>query len=69
VKLICLGRALARFLWGGEKLVVENLARWPETGFFREFFVTVEDIAKNPVSLILTCGEKPGFFRESRYTA
>jgi len=48
---------------GGEKPVVENLARWPETGFFREFFVTAEDIAKNPVSLVFMRGEKPGFFQ------
>jgi len=47
----------------------ENIARWPETGFFREFFVTAEDIAKNPVSLVFMRGEKPGFFREYRYTA
>jgi hypothetical protein len=31
--------------------------------------VTAEDIAKNPVSLVLRRGQKPGFFRESFVTA
>jgi len=38
---------------------------WPETGFLRKFFVTAEAIAKNPVSLVLRCGQKPGFFQNS----
>ncbi|MFB8797738.1 MAG: hypothetical protein U7126_26735 [Microcoleus sp.] len=37
---------------------------WPETGFLREYFVTGEEIGKNPVSLILRECPETGFLRE-----
>ncbi len=56
----------------------EALPGWRETGFFREFLITVGDLDKNPVSEILGVArnrvfsenidtppkncEKPGFF-------
>jgi hypothetical protein len=36
----------------------------PETGFFREYFVTGEDMGKNPVSLIVRGRPETGFLRE-----
>ena len=41
---------------------------WPETGFLREYFVTGEEIGKNPVSLIVDGGQKPGFCDRLRYS-
>ena len=38
---------------------------WSETGFFRESFVTADNLDKNPVSLVSSVmirGQKPGFF-------
>lgn len=37
---------------------------WPETEFLREYFITVIETPKNPVSLVLMRRPETGFLRE-----